>query len=202
MIVWLASYPRSGNTYLRYVISRVFGYLPWSVYPEPEIRGILPIPKLWRGVEIDDLTFVKTHREQDAKTDHLAIYLVRRRADALASHARYAATYGRDKGRPLSEIQDRLENGRLPSKVDGEGCWDWDRHTEAWLNRNALTYTISFDDLTAYPRVTVIRAMSRLGLNLPVQSNSLMSIEKLATHDERFFSARSRKAAQAERGIG
>jgi hypothetical protein len=34
LIVWLASYPRSGNTYFRVVLNRVFGIGAYTLYPD------------------------------------------------------------------------------------------------------------------------------------------------------------------------
>ena len=34
MIVWLASYPRSGNTFLRVVLHNVYGVSTYSVYED------------------------------------------------------------------------------------------------------------------------------------------------------------------------
>ncbi len=36
MIVWLASYPRSGNTFLRLVLHRLFGVPTYSVYEDDD----------------------------------------------------------------------------------------------------------------------------------------------------------------------
>lgn len=35
MIVWLASYPRSGNTYLRMLLHQLHGLKTYSVYDDP-----------------------------------------------------------------------------------------------------------------------------------------------------------------------
>ena len=36
MVVWLASYPRSGNTFLRIVLHRLYGVPTYSVYDDDD----------------------------------------------------------------------------------------------------------------------------------------------------------------------
>ena len=45
VIVWLASYPRSGNTFLRIVLHRLYGVPTYSVYDDDDPTG--PGPS-WR----------------------------------------------------------------------------------------------------------------------------------------------------------
>lgn len=72
MIVWLASYPRSGNTFLRVVLHNVYGVSTYSVYEDndpvaqrvgPALVGYRPKP-VERTQMIDgaDVYFVKTHK--------------------------------------------------------------------------------------------------------------------------------------------
>src|SRR5262245_9850273 len=101
MIVWLASYPRSGNTFLRIVLHRVYGPPTYSIYDGddpvaqrvgPELVGYRPKP-LRRSelVASDELFFVKTHKRRKAD-DSPAIYLVRDGRDAVVSHAHLRAS--------------------------------------------------------------------------------------------------------------
>jgi hypothetical protein len=39
MIVWLASFPRSGNTMLRILLHRFYGRLSYSLYEEGAVDG-------------------------------------------------------------------------------------------------------------------------------------------------------------------
>lgn len=36
MLIYLSSYPRSGNTWVRHLIRHYFGYRSASIYPEPQ----------------------------------------------------------------------------------------------------------------------------------------------------------------------
>src|SRR5262245_30570346 len=101
MIVWLASYPRSGNTFLRIILHRVYGAPTYSVYDDDdpvaqrvgtELVGYRPKP-LSRSEPIasEDVYFVKTHKRR--KPDgSAAIYLVRDGRDAVVSHTHLRAS--------------------------------------------------------------------------------------------------------------
>lgn len=83
-IVWLASYPRSGNTYLRTILWQCFGLRSISVYPNDlggnklledyvghiEREQNKPLPFLE-----NDIPLVKTH--ENNKDDYPAIYIIR-----------------------------------------------------------------------------------------------------------------------------
>jgi hypothetical protein len=96
VIVWLASYPRSGNTFLRVVLHNVYGVPTYSVYEDddpvaqrvgPALVGYRPRPAD-RTLMTDstDPYFVKTHKRRKAD-GHPAICLVRDGRDAVVSHA-------------------------------------------------------------------------------------------------------------------
>lgn len=101
MIVWLASYARSGNTFLRAVLHALYGVPTYSVYEDndpvaqrvgPHLVGYQPKPRdRVLMAESDDIFFVKTHKRRKAD-GHRAIYLVRDGRDAVVSHARLRAS--------------------------------------------------------------------------------------------------------------
>jgi hypothetical protein len=108
VIIWLASYPRSGNTFLRLVLNRMYGARSSVIYDFDGVADRLGSDFVGferRRNAIADLRaaatvhFVKTHRRRDADVDDRdrAICLVRDGRDALVSWARQAAeTAGRD----------------------------------------------------------------------------------------------------------
>lgn len=101
MIVWLASYPRSGNTFLRVVLHQLYRVPTYSVYDDddpvaqrigPALVGYREKPSD-RSLMTDDgeVYFVKTHKRR--KTDgYPALYLVRDGRDAVVSQARLRAS--------------------------------------------------------------------------------------------------------------
>ncbi|GLY96154.1 hypothetical protein Acsp02_34090 [Actinoplanes sp. NBRC 103695] len=102
MIVWVASFPRSGNTFLRIVLHRLYGVRTSTVYDVDgvaerlgkDLIGFTDRPgSLSEMRATDELHFVKTHRQHDADVDEddRAICLVRDGRDALVSWARQAS---------------------------------------------------------------------------------------------------------------
>ncbi len=96
MIVWLASFPRSGNTFLRIVLHRLYGLPTYSIYddddPVAQRVGVGLVgysrkpPSREEMVESSRIYFTKTHKRP--KNDAFpAIYLVRDGRDALVSLA-------------------------------------------------------------------------------------------------------------------
>ena len=73
MLVWLASYPRSGKTFSRVVLNRLYGLTTTTGYDDndpvaqmvgPAFVGYRPRKHALRElVEQPELTFVKTHRQ-------------------------------------------------------------------------------------------------------------------------------------------
>src|SRR5688572_23760025 len=99
MIVWLASYPRSGNTMLRMMLNQVFGCDTYTKYfsrpgrnSGKNLTGVKPLPGPWpeciSTMAADEKTyFVKTHdRPED---DSRAIYIVRNGFAVVRSYQCY-----------------------------------------------------------------------------------------------------------------
>jgi hypothetical protein len=102
MLVWVASFPRSGNTFLRILLHRWYGVHTSTVYDVDGVAqrlGTDPVGFTERTASYADLRaapeayLVKTHRQRDADVhpDGQAICLVRDGRDALVSWARQAS---------------------------------------------------------------------------------------------------------------
>lgn len=195
MIVWLASYPRSGNTFLRIVINRLYGRGSSTVYPVDGVRerlgGELVVTE--RGdVSLDeardssDVHFVKTHRRRDPDVCDVdrAIYLVRHGGDALVSFARQRAE--QDPRRYRDEL------GALIDRHHG-GTASWGQNVLSWLppERSAGTSQIEvirFEDLISEPIGVVTEAVSRVAPDLPAPGESTVpTFDQLHQLDPRFF---------------
>jgi hypothetical protein len=108
MIVWLASYPRSGNTLLRTILNHVFGLRTYSIYDDPEAIGDSDaVSKIVGHVKhrlgVDDFVrqavaaaepiIVKTHEAPPDGSP--AIYVVRDGRAATVSYWHYARDFQR-----------------------------------------------------------------------------------------------------------
>ena len=91
-IIWLASYPRSGNTLLRTILWQCFGLPSGSIYPE-DLKGNQELADYVGHIErgpnnetsfpAGSYPMMKTH--EHAKDDNHAIYVVRDGRDAIVS---------------------------------------------------------------------------------------------------------------------
>lgn len=99
MIVWIASFPRSGNTFMRMLLHQRYGIRTGVVYNfdgvadrlGPDTVGYTPLADDLEHLRLDAaLHFIKTHRcaTHDVAEGDAAIYLVRDGRDALVSWAR------------------------------------------------------------------------------------------------------------------
>lgn len=101
VIIWLASYPRSGNTLLRLVLKHCFEVESYSLYSDHEFqsrkvqelvgeRPVGPDPNafLRKLQQHGHMACVKTHELPGADT-HRSIYVVRDGRAALVSHYHY-----------------------------------------------------------------------------------------------------------------
>jgi hypothetical protein len=141
--VWLASYPRSGNTYLRSILWTCFGLQTGSIYPN-DLRGDPDVSQLaghFEGAahgrfsaDFLRLPLVKTH--ELPIDDRRAIYLVRD---------------GRDCCRSLLEFlrADGYGEADLDAIIAGRVFGSWSEHFLAW-NPEARPNTLflRFEQLT------------------------------------------------------
>ncbi|NNL67545.1 MAG: hypothetical protein HKP30_14945 [Myxococcales bacterium] len=172
MIVWLASYPRSGSHYLRVLLRYGFGLScppGYGIAPHvPEQRRSAPRLELW-DADVPETPeamrasprrwYVKTH---DLPTDDApALYLVRDGRDAVVSFAHY-----------LIETRDPAAAGRSFAEVLGDlvesdvAFGGWSTNVTAWIDRDASTTLLRFEDLVcaADPLAVVHDALERMGV--------------------------------------
>jgi Sulfotransferase domain len=142
--VWLASYPRSGNTYLRSILWTCFGLPTGSVYPD-DLRGDLAVSQQVGHFEAAAhgqfsadflrLPLVKTHERPF--DDQKAIYIVRN---------------GRDCCRSLLEFYraDGQRDVNLDDIIVGQHYFgSWSGHFRAWdPEARPNTLFLRFEELT------------------------------------------------------
>ncbi len=185
--IWIASFPRSGNAFLRIVLKSVYGVGSHTTYQGEGYSS------RWDGEgrcgagapdEEEPATpaFVKTHELAVAADPAPAVYLVRDGRDAYVSYAHFArasepATYG---ARPFAEIL-RL----LVASKDHFGGWS--AHVAAWTQRAAPTAVLRFEDLRAEPATAATRACGELGIELPSPTGAMPSFDELRAWDPQSF---------------
>jgi FkbM family methyltransferase len=191
MIIWLASYPRSGNTMLRILLRSVFDLKTFSKHDDTlDIRanpqlierlGHRFLEKPWSDaypemVCSDELNLVKTHDlpEDSGK----AIYIARDGRTACHSYFHYLRDFGL--------VGDGYSLCDVVAGVTASGSWA--DHLDAWdpLNR-PNTLFLKYEDLIAQPEQEIRRIGEFLNLS-PIRKwqNDFAEMKKL---DPRFFRA-------------
>src|SRR5262249_18415500 len=148
-IVWIASFSRSGNTFLRIVLHRHFGIETSVDYDFDGVAervggdfiGFRDRPSSYDEMrQSSEVYFVKTHRQRDDRVHESdkAICLVRDGRDALVSWARL-----RSEPEPRS-FEAHLEE--MISTNAKRGTGPWGRNVLSWMqppveNRMVLRYT-------------------------------------------------------------
>lgn len=198
MIVWLASYPRSGNTLTVMTIQDVFGIrrigtiakadlslgrLRNELVPSPTPPWDVPAELInLRGDELvaaleqrPEPFFIKTHRLSEASTPNPAIYIIRDGRDALVSHAHFVAD------RDIPQFRGVPYNKRLGRLIRPgiRAYGHWSENTRTWLDRSATTAVIRFEELVLDPAAVVANACTQLGMDLGRARGEMLDFQYL-----------------------
>lgn len=149
MIIWLASYPRSGNTLLRTILKRCFNldsYADEPIHVQSLIRsdnnliGHKDLPTSWEefyefSKNSDQLFLVKTHLPP--KDTQPYIYVVRDGRSAIKSYKKYYERY-------LPK-----HNVNLYQLIAGDDAYgDWSSHYKSWVERDSIKgMIVKFENL-------------------------------------------------------
>lgn len=192
MIVWVASFPRSGNTFLRIVLNRLYGLRTSVVYDVDGVAervggDLIGFEDRQADYEVlrasDEVHFIKTHRQRDAQIEAAdkAICLVRDGRDALVSWARMRSEVDGTQFRPQLQamMEDRAETGT--------GLWG--RNVLSWLQpRSSHRFVLSYEDLVSDPRAAARRAMGAMAPDIALlEGVELPTFDELRRVDDSFF---------------
>lgn len=178
--IWLASYPRSGNTFLRTILWHCFGQKSASIYPK-DLGGKIELESHVGHIEHqngrihfpeNNLKLVKTHGI--SKDDRKAIYVVRDGRAACASFLEFWK-------RTLS----------LDTIIKGEhrfGSWSGNVNSwEPWNRENVLL--IKYEDL----RDDLDSSLERISdfLGIPLLGRTIPTRDEIASTDGQWVRKRS-----------
>jgi len=167
-IVWLVSYPRSGNTWLRLLLANV-------QYPE-KVRGYVDIDKLtpdihqkpWRevcaGEGFRQPVFVKSHHAiLNLYYDWKVVYLYRDGRDVALSCYYYGMWAGTVGG--TEAFKDYLRNKFLPGKVP---FGRWKIHVAVWMGSGlGLNFLpIRYEDMLKDPAAELRKVLKYAGMEV------------------------------------
>jgi len=187
-IILLASFPRSGNTFLRIGIEDVYGISTFSVYPEIRLedgnlselilhQGEPPnVTLAWneaysKRFRKPDIAFIKTHDVEDIDLPYPAVHIIRDGRDVLVSWAHFEKEIHKKEGSVLELMEYGIRN-----KV-------WSNFVKVWAKRPKI-HTVSYEKLWKNPIREIMRVGDVAGLKRPlVRSVKLRTFEEF--QDER-----------------
>jgi len=182
--VLLASYPRSGVTFLRLVIEQLYGIPTWTLYREnPDPAKVFDGDRHWPRTEGPGLpvNFIKTHEVGRPEPGQRTIHLVRDGRDATVSYAHFLQTYYRKAygGISIDDISRQIVEGDAP-------LGSWADHTTTWAKRDCVR--ILYDDLVSHPADTVAYAVAIVAPSLaPASGTKIATFGELQTRSKHFF---------------
>jgi Sulfotransferase domain len=166
VIIWPASYPRSGNTFLRLVLYRLYGARSSTVYDVDgvaerlgaDLVGFDERPSSINAMRAADAVyFMKTHRQRDSQVDESdpAICLVRDGRDAMVSYAHLTSEGDATQFAPMLRS--------LICRHDEVGTGNWGRNVLSWLLPPAdHLLVLRYEDLVCDPEGAVNHLMAKL----------------------------------------
>jgi len=189
MIVWLASYPRSGNTFFRVLLNSIFDIKTYSIYGDKldigadkatsDVVGHAFLPQdydLKKLREEETTYYIKTHDLPDQKIspEDKIIYLIRDGRESTLSYKKYTDTFVQSDKSLIDVISGNINFG------------SWGDHVQAWdpLNR-PNTLLIKFEELTQDP-TSQLASISRF-LEVKPISDSIPTFEELQKINPKFF---------------
>lgn len=151
-IIWLASFPRSGNTLLRTVLWHCFGLRSASLYPE-DLGGNKELKRYIGHVDQSELEFVGPDRQIRFPENGIPLF----KTHEYSSDANPAIYVVRDgRAATVSLWQFYREKLPLEAVIAGQHRFGtWSRHVAAWRPwERPHTLLVRYEDMTAdLPRV-------------------------------------------------
>lgn len=189
MLVWVASYPRSGNHLTMQTLREAFGInrfgtghgnkvwmgsmnAGYEIPPELEDLGKEELLDALR--DRPEPFFIKTHRPEHAEDPAPALNIVRDGRDVHVSQAHW-----RIEKNPEEPFNDALE--ALISRRA------WSKHVERWRNRTAPTALIRFEDLVEDPVSLLKHHCDAIGVPLPEASGRVRPFEALQKRNPKVY---------------
>lgn len=178
----LASFPRSGNTWLRNLIEKATGDRAGSIYRDKfDPRGRTGV-------------VIKTHL-RDSANYHRGIHLVRNPFDAIDSYFHYR--------RQIAGQANLTREKHIPYAAN-----EWRRHTEHWLNARCDVHLLRYEALRADPVARLAELLDWLGrpadramVEQAVEACQMEKLRKQNTNDRGQDAGKFFRKGQVGKGI-
>jgi hypothetical protein len=197
MIIWLASYPRSGNTFFRILLHHLFGLQTHSVYSAARLteryaEDARMLMSLTGQLEVEcnldllhadsGIHIVKTH-DLPTGDSSPAIVLIRDGRDAVVSYARYVLKTEHGIERPGVDLFETT----LRQLIVGDNFGGWSKNVNAWTERVGRDNAIRYEDLIEDPVDIVARVLQRLGVETTIGGATFPRFQELHATVPWFF---------------
>ena len=171
-MIWLASFPRSGNTFFRNVLYEVYG-IPSSTFHQDPNQELDP--------EYDTYPVIKTHELPEHLPNHLreakSVYIIRDGRDTLVSLAHHRKDI-------VALGSDFYVNLLLATLAVNDSYFGgWSRNVQEWTKKADII--IRFEDLVQDPIREVEKLRGIMELPEP-QLDKLPSFKKLKFGDPKY----------------
>ena len=139
--VFLVSYPRSGNTWVRFLLANVIAHDTAQPIDFHSVHSVIPdfgIPEHRQLIEaLADPRIIKSHSAHDRRFPRV-IYLVRDGRDVMISYYDYQTKHRRFDG----SFRDFLLSSQIPYGL-------WEDHVQSWLDARDATdlCIVRYEDL-------------------------------------------------------
>ncbi len=202
-IIWIASYPKSGNTWVRFLACNLlFGPQDSAAafsQLAPDVHELRELPRLLAPRMLMKTHFQFSERMPLASETAGAVYIVRHPADVLLSNFHYSQRSGA-KGSDERGALDRYVEQFLGNRGDPRwrqlGMGTWDENVRSWISA-PLPFpilTLRYEDLLARPMVEAARLQQFLALQRTAaevaRAVAASSFERLRAIEESDIAAR------------
>lgn len=169
-IILLSSFPRSGNTWLRLLLTDLFLLLDNRKLSQEEVLSIsdLYIPDMHchdinseSGISKYNLLPIKTHSKfnEVAFKSNKVILLYRNPADCLISYYYYLKAQGK-----IHPHDEQAKDSFALSNIQ-----DWIDFYESYLNSKISVTTVSYENLHTNPERILAKIMETIGIRAPIE---------------------------------
>jgi hypothetical protein len=185
MVIWIASYPRSGNRFFRWVARHRYALPERTKYAAPPETD--PTYHRVRTMEAviasAEPVMVKTHERPDADS-FPAVYVLRDGRDAMVSYTHFALNV--TKQIPKEAVTPELFRTTMHDLLleDKSPYGTWAENVLAWEKRPS-TVMVRYEDMVRDPGGVVDRALAAVGCRVPRINDGVPTFEGMKKEDAR-----------------
>ncbi|MFZ2630185.1 MAG: sulfotransferase domain-containing protein [Desulfosalsimonadaceae bacterium] len=191
MIVWLASYPRSGNTLLRTICRHCFHLYSYADEPvdyesefrsNPDLIGHVELAEPWeefypKASASPDVFLVKTHNYPI--DNQPVIYVVRDGRSSIQSYRKFHLSFN------------RMDKSIVSIILGNDHYGDWSTHFDKWNNRDMKRLLVRFEDLIDITGEKLAEIAGFIRYKGKI-NNWVNPVQELQAYEPNFFNEKNR----------